>query len=179
MANWFRNAVVGLVLVVAGALLTREFTGAQTVTTTTAPARHYYLTKTAVAGNGALTACATGYHFASFAELSDLSDITYNKTLGQNAADSGQGPPIYIASINSTIGAGWIRTGGPSIAAAPTQTGDVGNCSVWTSASSTDYGEFAFLSIISNSYGAAKAPVVNFSPGVTCNTSLRVWCMQN
>jgi len=70
-------------------------------TTTTAPARHYYLTKTGVTGNGALTAYATGYHFASFAEISDLSDLTYNKTLGETAADSGQGPPFWLRTSAS------------------------------------------------------------------------------
>jgi hypothetical protein len=149
-------------------------------TTTTAPARHYYLTKTAVTGSGALTACSTGYHFASFAEISDLSDLTYNKTLGQTLADSGQGPPILAQNVSTTPanGAGWIRTGAPSLAAAPANTGDVANCSVWTTASSTAYGEFAFLSLFVNSYGAAKAPLVNFATG-TCNNSLRVWCVQN
>ena len=149
-------------------------------TTTTAPARHYYLTKTGVAGNGALTACATGYHFASFAEISDLSDLTYNKTLWETAADSGQGPPVFATNFSVTpgSGAGWIRTGAPSLAAAPANTGDVANCSVWTTASSSAYGEAAFLSLFQNTQGAAKAPVLNFIT-TTCDNSIRVWCVQN
>jgi len=45
-------------------------------TTTTAPASHYYLTKGTFHGNQALTACATGYHFASFSELNNPSFLT-------------------------------------------------------------------------------------------------------
>jgi hypothetical protein len=64
---------------------------------------HYYLTKSTFTGNQALTACAPGYHFASFAEISNPSDVAYNKTLGRNVADSGSGPP--------SLAYGWIRTG--------------------------------------------------------------------
>ena len=178
MNSILRTAGAALVVFAAVSLLTHNSTGVPVGTTTTAPARHYYLTKTGVTGNGALTACATGYHFASFAELSDLSDITYNKTLGQNAPDSGSGPPVFINSSGSSVGAGWIRTGAPSIATAPANAGDVANCGLWTSANSGDYGEVAFLSLFENTVGTARAPVLNFITP-TCNISVRVWCVQN
>jgi hypothetical protein len=65
MSNILRNAVVVLVVLAAVSLLTHSFSDAA-IATSTAPACHYYLTKATVNGNHALTACATGYHFASF-----------------------------------------------------------------------------------------------------------------
>src|SRR6476646_2931305 len=73
------TATAVLVLVAAVSVITHSANGV-IGTTTTAPARGYYLTKGTFHGNQALTACATGYHFASFSELNNPSFLTYNKT---------------------------------------------------------------------------------------------------
>jgi len=167
------TATAVFVLVAAVSVITHSANDViGTTTTTTAPARHYYLTKAALNGNQALTACATGYHFASFAEISSLSDLTYNKTLGRSAADSGSGPPSLVY--------GWIRTGYPansnsSDPSTPT------NCNAWTSGNSADSGEAALLD---PSFGRNSAAVltVGFINNAQCNSAIAnigVWCVQN
>jgi hypothetical protein len=66
--------------------------------------RRYYLTKTGVTGDHALTACSSGYHMASLWEIRDTAVLTYDKELGFNSfADQGDGPPEGRT--------GWVRTG--------------------------------------------------------------------
>ena len=55
--------------------------------------RQFYLTEAVVQGDQPITACAAGYHFASFWEIADPSNLKYNTTLGYTWSDSGQGPP--------------------------------------------------------------------------------------
>jgi hypothetical protein len=130
-----RTSPVLLVIALAAvSLLALNFSGAAT-NTTTAPARHYYLTKANFNGSQPLTACAAGYHFASFAEILDPAMLTYNKTLGRSAADDGAGPP--------TVAYGWARSGYASNAEWNGVT--TANCSLWTSASSSDYGDVGAL----------------------------------
>lgn len=169
-----RAAVAALVALGAVSLLTHNSTGAPAVTTSTAPARHYYLTKATLNGNKALTACTTGYHFASFAEVSDPAMITYNKTLGRVAVDDGSGPPSY------TDGIGWIRSGfssnsNPSTTITPT------NCNLWTSTNSGDQGEI--LMFDPNIGSGTGAPVALFLNNLKCDNSdghnIGVWCIQN
>ena len=178
MNSIFRSAAVAIVVFGAVSLLTHNSTGAPTVTTSTAPARHYYLTKVMLNGNQALTACTTGYHFASFAEVSDPALITYNKTLGRIAADDGSGPPSY------TAGVGWIRSGfssnsNPATGLTPT------NCNLWTSANSADRGEVLLFdpNIGGSSTGVTGAPVALFLNYLKCDNSdgdnIGVWCVQN
>jgi hypothetical protein len=166
--NITRNTVVGIITLAALSVLMRNVTGA-TTETTTAPARHYYVTKATVNGSQALTACAAGYHFASYAEIADPALLTYNAKLGLTAADDGAGPPSYTAG-----GVGWVRSGFSSNSqpsgANPT------NCSLWTSANSTDSGEVA---VFDPSLGNGNAaPVVGFGNG-SCSLNLSVWCVQN
>src|SRR5512133_3687902 len=71
---------------------------------------NFYLTKTSHNGAEALTACAAGYHMASFWEIRDPSNLRYNTAYGYKTDDSGLGPP--------TAG-GWIRTGSAASGADP------------------------------------------------------------
>jgi len=176
MKNAIRSTVLPVVALAAVSLLALSFSRAAT-TTSTAPARHYYLTKANFNGNQTLTACASGYHFASFAEILDPDVITYNKTLGRSNADDGAGPPSYVF--------GWARTGyssnsNPGSASLPT------NCNVWTSGATADYGTVAgfippFLNYVSpqgylyvQPFGTANAACDN-SQGY----NIGVWCMEN
>ena len=101
MNNIFRNGVVVIVVLAAVSLLTHNVGNAQgTVFTSTAPIRGYYLTKGTITGSKVLTACASGYHFASIWEILNTSDLHYNTTLGRTNANSGNGPPAV--ATNST-----------------------------------------------------------------------------
>src|SRR5579862_269483 len=165
--NAIRNAVISLVGLAAISLLAHNFSGAAT-TTSTAPARHYYLTKATLNGNQALTACASGYHFASFTELLDPTVLTYNKTLGRSNPDDGAGPPVAW---------GWVRTGWSSNSALGTI---VTNCNLWTSGATADYG------LAGGFLPPYLTPSQTFSPAVdfydqACDNSngnnLGVWCV--
>jgi hypothetical protein len=171
--NSIRNAVIAIIALAALSVLLNNVTGA-TTETTTAPARHYYLTKGAFNGNQALTACTTGYHFASFAELLDPAILTYNKTLGRSAADDGTGPPSFAY--------GWARTGYSSSSGS---TEYPNNCNVWTSGATTDQGTIGgfappYLSPVNNTYVIVPAPLFNQAE---CDNSqgfnIGVWCVQN
>jgi hypothetical protein len=172
MNNIFRNTVLTLLALAAISMLARNFSGAAT-TTSTAPARHYYLTKAASNGNQPLTACAAGYHFASFAEIVDPAVLTYNKTLGRHAADDGEGPPILDPA------AGWIRTGYFSTGTA-TSANSPTNCSVWTDGTSQQVGEIAAFAPISGQ-GTTNPPL--FYGNSKCDNSgggkIGVWCVEN
>lgn len=65
--------------------------------------RQFYLTTSTFNGSQPLRACAAGYHFASFWEILDPSNLVYNTTLGYQNADSGFGPPTNVT--------GFIRSG--------------------------------------------------------------------
>jgi hypothetical protein len=172
MNNILRNTVLAIVALAAISMLALNFSGAAT-TTSTAPARHYYLTKAAFNGNQALTACASGYHFASFAELFDPGVITYNKTLGRSQADDGAGPPVGEGAI------GWVRTG--YISNSNPEGSFPTNCSVWTSGATSDDGEggsFSPTNGVTNS-----GPVFVVFDNVACDNSqgfnAGVWCVEN
>jgi hypothetical protein len=146
-------------------------------TTTTAPARGYYLTKNTITGGNVLTACATGYHFASVWELL-VSDLHYNKTLGRTNTNSGVGPPSVSGNTTfSNAPYGWIRSGGA---------GDP-NCLDWTSSSAVDSGSAGALS-----FGSVHEPqwIIDNNTGgqtaISCDgtftgtpVSIGVWCVQN
>ena len=140
--------------------------GSQWAPTAFQTRRKYYLTTTQVAGNAALTACAAGYHMASMTEIFDPSNLDYNTALGYTASDSGEGAPASIS--------GWIRTGVPSF------TNNVpgnANCSSWTSNSAAHNG--SRLSI-QPQWASASITVDPWDSVVAaCNTSQRVWCVQD
>src|SRR5713226_4755655 len=119
----FRTAIAVLVLVLIASILSHNNpTMAQT--TSTAPPRHFYLTKTTHDGSHVFGSCGTGYHVASLWEIHEPSNLPYNPALGATLGDSGFGPPVDIA--------GYFRSG-----FAP----DPGlNCNAWTTNSSTASG---------------------------------------
>lgn len=174
MHNTIRNIFLAVIALAVVSLSARNFSGAAT-TTSTAPARHYYLTKANFDGNKPLTACASGYHFASFAELFDPGVITYNKTLGRSQADDGAGPPIGAF--------GWVRTGYVSNSN-PSAGGDSNvptNCSVWTSGATSDDGEVGIFAPTNNVTNSG--PVFVVGDGAACDNSqgynAGVWCVEN
>ena len=65
--------------------------------------RQFYLTSALAIGDEALTACAAGYHMASLWEITDLSNLRYNTSLGQASGDSGQGPPTSAMFLGNSI----------------------------------------------------------------------------
>jgi|SRR5579863_10669356 len=172
--NSSRNTILSVVALAAVSLLAHALSGS-VPPTSTAPARHYYLTKANFAGDKPLTACAAGYHFASFAELYDPSVMTYNKTLGRAQADDGAGPPIGAL--------GWVRTGyisnsNPNLGGGanfPT------NCSVWTSGATSDDGEVGEYAPVNNVTNSGQVFVV--ADSAACDNSqgynLGAWCVEN
>jgi hypothetical protein len=166
MHRLFYAAIAVCVLVAAVSVITHS---ANDVigTTTTAPARHYYLTKGGTFdGAHILTACASGYHTAAFYEIHEPTSLTYNKTLGFNLADSGQGPPVATQ--------GWVRTG---LLAEVSNTAGVANCNVWTSNSSSDFGTRVQLGVEGIYPDSIVAPWDQFTQ--PCNLAGHVWCVQN
>jgi hypothetical protein len=173
MKNSFRNTFLSVLVLVSVCLLARNFGGA-TTDTSTAPARHYYLTKGTINGNQALNACTSGYHFASYTELSDPAALSYNKSLGRSNPDDGAGPPAG--------GVGWVRSGWVS------NSDDSGNfptnCSLWTSGAGTDFGEIGIFDAHFVGVAADVAePVYIFGDDGACDNSqgvnIGVWCVEN
>lgn len=164
-----RNRITGVTgaafFLILGALLT----SAVQPPPSTSPARNYYLTKSTFTGAQARNKCATGYHFASFAELSDLSAVTYNTTLGRTAPDSGSGPP------SNTLGYGWVRSG---YVASASSSNPPSNCNLWTSSSSSDTGWSAAPVPYTSAYASGT---LAFTP-TACDGGGQnpgVWCVQN
>lgn len=165
-ANALQGNPVSNAAPATGAVL--QWNGSQWTAATLSRARKYYQTSATFAANQALTACAAGYHMANFAEIFNTSSLEYatsqpGAALGQ---DSGSGPPFSIT--------GWVRTGvGSGI---NNQVGG-GNCLSWTTNLSTSHGTTVALN--PDWLGAAT----NMSPwgGLpsTCNSSRRVWCIEN
>ena len=126
--------------------------------------RGYYLTTDYYKGAGTLTACASGYHFASLGEILDPSNLKYNTDLGYTWEDSGQGPPSNRWA--------WVRTGYHF------STSDVagqGNCNTWTS-SSSDRGTYAYLPYDwETGQDIHVWEVWHFG----CDSDLQVWCVED
>ena len=121
--------------------------------------RSFYLTKTTHQGDTVLTACATGYHFASISELFYYGNLVYNIELGHSNNDSGFGAPRGIP--------GWMRSGqefgGSEI-----------QCGIWTARVGGYQGTRGHLSIDTSS---------PFDPWSvlwsSCSTALPVWCVSD
>jgi len=136
--------------------------------------RRYYRTLNTYTSPQALTACATGYHFASLWELLDTSNLEYNNdhpdayTL---EADMGEGPPTGGGGFGRH---GWIRTGYNS----SSSTGLAGqdNCNAWTSTNGSHYGTTVGLSY---AWGSAEDIFVWEASVVGCDYSTGVWCVED
>jgi hypothetical protein len=168
-----RNRITGVIgaafFLILGALLT----SAVQPPASTAPARHYYLTKSTFTGAQALNKCASGYHFASFVELMDLSVLTYNSNLGRTAPDAGSGPP------SSTLGAGWVRSGYSANTSGGTNFTPT-NCNLWTSSSSSDSGTVVVpVPFTTQSASGAMEFLALACDGSQASAGVGVWCVQN
>jgi hypothetical protein len=130
-------------------------------------ARKFYLTPDPFTGSQALTACAKKFHMASLWEIFDFSNLRYETTLGATRPDSGFGPPAGLI--------GWIRTGGLS-AGTDTILGQ-NNCFAWTSDSNLNVGILVGINDFWENAGLAVDPWLPFQ--ATCNSSRRVWCVQD
>jgi hypothetical protein len=133
--------------------------------------RRFYLTQDLHLGNDTLTACAAGFHMASFWEIRDTSKRAYDKVLGLVGLDSGDGPPT---DVSAWIRTGWLYTNSPF-----SRVGEW-NCSAWTSASTTNRGTAVYLS---TNWDSIDDPVTMVSPwnafDIHCGTGHRVWCVED
>ena len=125
--------------------------------------RLFYQTSATHPGNAASTACAAGFHMASMWDLYDptlryASD--HPDALAPVTWDLGEGPPFAVTA--------WVRSGRPS---STSDQAGVGNCSQWTSSSINDHGSVAGLDVF---WGTAW-----FGLSGTCNSTRRVWCVQD
>ena len=130
--------------------------------------RHYYLSNANYNGSQVLTACAVGYHLASFWEIQDTSNLTYdyNHPLAHTKQDSGFGPP---SSWN-----GWVRTGFNS---SSSNVAGSGNCLNWTSNADTDFGVLVRLT---NTWETPPGEIGPWNAtSFSCNTIGPVWCVGN
>ena len=131
--------------------------------------RQYYLTPggNIYDGSEAASACAEGYHMASLWELLDLSNLTYNTTLGYQHAsgDQGDGPPAGAD--------GWVRTGSD---ASVSGVAGQANCNGYTSGEEADQGTVAWLPSSWDSPGSAIGP---WKVGAESCDPARVWCVED
>jgi hypothetical protein len=127
--------------------------------------RRFYVTSSFHKGDTVLTACATGFHMASFWEISGVSDLRYDTSLGWTRIDSGFGAPVAT---------GWIRTGGDSASiAAPGR----GNCANWVSSSNSVYGTVLTPEFRWDNPALQVHPW--YSSASICNETWRVWCVED
>jgi len=127
--------------------------------------RKYYLKAGFFDGMHAISACDSGYHFASLWEILDPSNLQYNNTLGYNRLDSGQGPPARTT--------GFVRTGYDGhVLNAP---GDA-NCDNWSSDSSGEWGSSAGLEDIWTTGGEMHVWDVSTRE---CDSIGYVWCVED
>jgi len=160
-----------LVLLLSGSIAPENPVSAQTGIADFVPqgsGRHVYLTKANYATNQVRTACASGYHTASFWELYDISNLIYdyNHPDAYTKTDSGYGPPSYWY--------GWVRTGYDSSSSSTTGTG---NCNNWSSTSNSVYGVSVRLS---RTWETAPGDIGPWDATTfTCNFAGPVWCVGN
>jgi hypothetical protein len=132
--------------------------------------RQYYITADTHNGANTLSACADGYHMASLWEIYDTSNLSYNTSLGKTSGDSGFGPP--------TEGPAWVRTGWYDTQSDQDSSG-IANCVAWTSEADDMYGSVARVQPDwENDHGPYLYP--NWQTWTnTCDTSTRVWCVED
>jgi hypothetical protein len=132
----------------------------------------YYLTASTVADAGfALEACADGYHMAALWEILDVSNLTYNTSLGFQHAlgDGGAGPPT------GKVASGWVRTG--NIAGVGPFAPGADNCASYSSGFGGYSGTVAYLP---NDWSTPVGDVGVWLVGnEDCDLSYRVWCVED
>ncbi len=141
--------------------------------------KSYYLTKDIVPANQAITACATGFHMASFFEIMDPTMLQYvqdtNISFHRDASgDQGSGPPSDFS--------GWVRTGNATDEGMNFDIAGSTNCNSWTSIESGYNGTNVRLA-----EGWKNEPTNDefipswwISLSTPCdNANIRVWCVQD
>ncbi|MFC2029833.1 PPC domain-containing protein [Chloroflexota bacterium] len=102
---------------------------------------------------------------ASLWEILDPSNVRYNTSLGNDRADSGEGPPSFMS--------GWVRTGYDSDNG--TEPGQA-NCDVWSS--TAGYG--TVVSLPADWTDLAKQDVWVWDAAIrACSNDAGVWCVQD
>ena len=142
--------------------------------------RRFYLTKDAVQGNRATSACGRGFHMASRFEILEPSVLDYDTTLGLTTDDSGSGPPSRSGEYGSPDPVGWIRTGGPSKFhdGGTTPGAAAANCASWSTNGRDTFGAAAYLVDVLGSVGGAPVPV--WAGGSEpCERTFHVWCVED
>ncbi|MBN1978892.1 MAG: hypothetical protein JW918_15950 [Anaerolineae bacterium] len=180
--------IAGLILVAAVGYLTLGNQGAAAAdlpASAEAPAapaassnglRRYYRTVNTYTPPQALTACAIGYHFASFWEIMDPSNLEYandHPDAYTLEADMGEGPPTGSGGFGRF---GWIRTGYNSSAISGVPGQD--NCSAWFSTSGSDYGTVVSLSYVWGA-GTTEDLFVWDVALAGCDYPTGVWCVED
>ena len=134
--------------------------------------RGYYLTASTVADAGlAPGACAGGYHMAALWEILDVSNLTYNSSLGYQhiPGDAGGGPSTGKVAL------GWVRTGNVS-SIGPAAPGK-DNCAGYSSGFGGYSGTVAYLP---NDWSSPVGDVgVWLAGNEDCDSSYRVWCVED
>jgi hypothetical protein len=132
--------------------------------------RKYYRTATSYLPTEALTACATGYHFASLWEILDTSNLEYDTILGDYQDDSGYGP--------LTSRRGWVRTGYNS---ASTGYPGQNNCLAWMTNDGAYQGTSAELPDQWTSTDPNEIPDIGvwIVGNASCSTAIPVWCVED
>lgn len=127
--------------------------------------KRYYLTPGFYPGNHGANDCALGFHMASLFELYDPSGLEYDATLGVTSVDSGSGPPV------GAVSRGWARNGSNSDSCQ-----SVGI--PWATSSASGEGMAAWLEP-----GYSLSAPTGSPSWVTelwaCNTSNRIWCVED
>jgi hypothetical protein len=179
------NLTRGLVAVLIAALLVVAFVGylvwgqekaaASSPQAPAAPAvssglRKYYRTSDSYLPTEVLTACATGYHFASLWEILDTSNLEYDAILGDYQDDSGYGP--------LTNRRGWVRTGYNS---ASTGYPGQNNCLAWSEDDGAYQGTSAELPDQWTSTTPNEIPDIGvwIVGNAQCSTAIPVWCVED
>ena len=134
--------------------------------------RRFYLTEGGYDGSQALGACDSGFHMASMWEILDVTQLSYDASRGVTQADSGEGPPAYMA--------GWIRTGMPSedtVGLSGTT-----NCQAWTSSIKGSAGTQVYLyrSWPWGGEAVSDSRIPWWYPGGgNCAVPAQVWCVED
>ena len=160
-------ALLVLAVVVVAALLVRgpapASAAGEQVSAATDGMRRFYLAPAVANATLAETGCEAGYHFASFWEILDTSNLVYNTTLGIPATDSGSGPP--------TNWEGWVRTGYSSNNS--TNPGQA-NCNAW--GTTTGSGTTVSLPWDWTAGGDIHVWDAGFA---ACGNPANVWCVED
>jgi hypothetical protein len=132
--------------------------------------RLYYMTQTLHQPNEALTACETGFHFASLYEILDPSNLRYDTYRGRASDDSGSGPLTHRPA--------WLRTGTNASGSGVMAPG-FANCNAWTTMDGNSFGSYIELT---------RAWTIELFPeykwpwrmqAIPCDLQAAVWCVQD